>query len=122
MPVFTRSSFPAPQFWPVKGASTADYHPDSFWFYPWGKSVVHKGVDIFQEKGTDVEAATYGMVVYQGTFSRGGNVVLVLGPKWRGPVLQVAGVTCSRFEVLMFEASVEMSSREKHICHNWTLP
>lgn len=74
---------PHPTHMPVKGASAADYHPDSFWFYPWGKSVVHKGVDIFQKKGTDVEAATYGLVVFQGVFSRGGNVVLILGPKWR---------------------------------------
>ncbi len=74
---------PHPTHMPVAGATAADYHPDSFWYHPWGKSVVHKGVDIFQTKGSNVEAATYGLVVFQGRFSQGGNVVLVLGPKWR---------------------------------------
>ena len=74
---------PHPKHMPVKGASNADYHSESFWYYPWGKSVTHKGVDIFSKTGTEVQAATYGIVVYSGTISMGGNVVLVLGPKWR---------------------------------------
>jgi peptidoglycan LD-endopeptidase LytH len=68
---------------PVAGADDGDYHPESFWFYPWGTSVVHKGVDIFAAQGTDVVAATDGVVVHTGKFAKGGNVVLVLGPKWR---------------------------------------
>lgn len=74
---------PHPKHMPVKGAGKADYHPESFWYYPWGKSVTHKGVDIFSPTGTEVQAATYGLVVFSGNFSMGGNVVLVLGPKWR---------------------------------------
>lgn len=35
---------------PVEGAGTSDYHPDSFWYYPWGRSVTHKGVDIFAKE------------------------------------------------------------------------
>jgi len=35
---------------PVKGATESDYNANSFWFYPWGKSVTHKGVDIFAKK------------------------------------------------------------------------
>ena len=65
---------PHPKHMPVKGATAADYHPDSFWFYPWGKSVTHKGVDIFHKKGTEVQSATYGIVVYNGTIAMGGNV------------------------------------------------
>ena len=42
---------------PVDGASTSDYHPQSFWYYPWGTSVTHKGVDIFKKKGTPVRTA-----------------------------------------------------------------
>src|SRR3569833_4037881 len=51
--------------------------------YPWGKSVTHKGVDIFAKAGTPIHPSTPGLVVYTGEIERGGNVVLVLGPKWR---------------------------------------
>lgn len=68
---------------PVKGATSSDYHPESFWFYPWGKSVTHKGVDIFAKKGTEIKSATAGLVMYSGEISLGGKVVLILGPKWR---------------------------------------
>lgn len=68
---------------PVRGADKSSYNKKSFWFYPWGKSGTHKGVDIFALKGTVVESATTGLVVYAGKIKYGGNVVLVLGPKWR---------------------------------------
>jgi peptidoglycan LD-endopeptidase LytH len=68
---------------PVLGAGRKDYNPKSFWFYPWGKSVTHKGVDIFASEGTQVNAPVSGYVLYSGTIEMGGNVVLLLGPKWR---------------------------------------
>ena len=68
---------------PVSGAFQADYNPDSFWHYPWGKSVTHKGVDVFAKKGTDINSATSGIILFAGQISMGGNVVFVLGPKWR---------------------------------------
>jgi peptidoglycan LD-endopeptidase LytH len=68
---------------PVKGASLSSYQQNSFWFYPWGKSVTHKGVDIFAKAGTGIYASTYGLVVYSGRNRIGGNVVMILGPKWR---------------------------------------
>jgi len=68
---------------PVVGAASGSYNAQSFWAYPWGKSVTHKGVDIFAPKGTQVHAATSGIVLYAGTIKLGGNVVFVLGPKWR---------------------------------------
>lgn len=68
---------------PVKGATKADYNSASFWYYPWGKSGTHKGVDVFAKLGTDVVASTSGFVMYSGSNKMGGNVVLVLGPKWR---------------------------------------
>ena len=68
---------------PVTGASRSDWNKDTFWYEPWGASGVHKGIDIFAAKGTDVIAATGGVVLYSGAIKRGGNVVLVLGPKWR---------------------------------------
>lgn len=68
---------------PVKGSNERDYNKSSFWYYPWGKSGTHKGVDIFAPGGTEVRSSTGGLVVFQGQIARGGNVVLVLGPKWR---------------------------------------
>lgn len=68
---------------PVQGATKSDYNSKSFWFYPWGKSVTHKGVDIFAKKGTRINSASWGIVIYSGNISMGGNFVLVLGPKWR---------------------------------------
>lgn len=68
---------------PVQGATTADWNHKTFWYKPWGKSGVHKGIDIFAAEGTPVIAATSGLVIYSGTVSLGGNVVAVLGPQWR---------------------------------------
>jgi murein DD-endopeptidase MepM/ murein hydrolase activator NlpD len=68
---------------PVQGATKADYNPESFWYYPWGKSVTHKGVDIFASEGTMLKSATWGVVLFSGSISVGGNVVLILGPKLR---------------------------------------
>jgi len=68
---------------PVHGADLRSYDARSFWYHPWGKSVTHKGVDIFAKAGTPVNSATDGLVVFTGAWGRGGQVVLVLGPKWR---------------------------------------
>ncbi len=68
---------------PVRGASEADWNQKSFWFEPWGQSGVHKGIDIFAKHGTPVVSAVPGIVIYQGELGIGGNVVAVLGPKWR---------------------------------------
>ena len=68
---------------PVVGATRADYNQKSFWYYPWGKSGTHKGVDIFAKEGTPVQAAVSGIVLFSGEIEMGGNVVLMLGPKWR---------------------------------------
>ena len=68
---------------PVDGATSDDYNNQSFWYYPWGKSGTHKGVDIFAKEGTKVRSATFGLVIFCGQINMGGNVVLVLGPKWK---------------------------------------
>lgn len=68
---------------PVEGATKSSYHPQSFWYYPWGKSGTHKGVDIFAAEGTNIRSAVDGIVVYTGQLGMGGNVIVVLGPKWR---------------------------------------
>ncbi len=68
---------------PVEGAKKGDWNNKSFWHHTWGKSVVHKGVDVFAPVGSPVVAATSGIVVYLGEVKYGGKVVLVLGAKWR---------------------------------------
>ena len=68
---------------PVENATHKDWNAHSFWHNPWGKSGVHKGIDIFAAKGARVISSSYGLVIYTGNINMGGNVVAVLGPKWR---------------------------------------
>ena len=68
---------------PVESATIKSYDQNSFWAYPWGKSVYHKGVDIFAKQGTPVLSSTRGFVAFTGQFSLGGNVVLVIAPGWK---------------------------------------
>lgn len=68
---------------PVKGATARDWHANSFWFEPWGTSGVHKGIDIFARKGTELMSTTDGLVLYTGHLAKGGNAVLVLAPGWK---------------------------------------
>jgi len=74
---------PEPFIVPVQGAKRGSYDQRSFWYYPWGKCVTHKGVDVFAERGTPVLSAVPGIVVFKGHVNMGGNVAWVLGPKWR---------------------------------------
>lgn len=66
---------------PVEGAQPYDWNPAAFWHVT-GKNA-QKGINIFANQGTPVEAATSGWVVYRGTDSKGNHSVLVLGAKWR---------------------------------------
>jgi peptidoglycan LD-endopeptidase LytH len=68
---------------PVTGAAKNSYNQNSFWFYPWDISGTHKGVDIFARQGTSVAASVSGLVINTGTITKGGNIILILGPKWR---------------------------------------
>ena len=68
---------------PVKAARASDWNKNTFWYEPWGKSITHKGIDIFAKQGTPVLAASSGIVIFNGELGIGGKVVAVLGPKWR---------------------------------------
>jgi len=74
---------PEPRVIPVDSATEKDWNRNTFWFYPWGSSIVHKGIDIFGKKGTPVIASTHMLIIYSGNIKKGGNVILGLGPKWR---------------------------------------
>ena len=50
---------------PVQGASARDWNPRTFWFEPWGRSGVHKGIDIFAKQGTPALSASYGVVLFR---------------------------------------------------------
>jgi murein DD-endopeptidase MepM/ murein hydrolase activator NlpD len=68
---------------PVKGANRSSYSQKSFWAYPWGESGHHKGVDIFAKRGTSVVSSTHGVVIFTGVLKRGGNAILIIGPKMK---------------------------------------
>jgi murein DD-endopeptidase MepM/ murein hydrolase activator NlpD len=67
---------------PVEGATKDNWDYRSYWYYPWGKSITHKGIDIFAPKQTNVIAPTYGIIVKVGNSTNGGNFVYLLGPDW----------------------------------------
>lgn len=87
---------------PVKDASPADWNHQTFWYEPWGASGVHKGIDIFGKKHTPVVSATDGLVVFTGQLKNGGNVVAMLGPKWR--IHYVAHLESSNVKIGQFLA------------------
>ncbi len=68
---------------PVEQNGERYWDNSTFWFYPWGESIVHKGVDIFSPKGTNVLAATSGIVLSTIKTGNGGNTIEILGSKWR---------------------------------------
>lgn len=74
---------PAPQVIPVAEATRYDWNHKTFWNPRWGKSWTHKGIDIFASLNKPVLSSTYGIVIWTTKRKLGGNVVLVLGPKWQ---------------------------------------
>ncbi len=72
---------PESRIMPVDGGNANSYNKKSFWFYPWGISGTHKGVDIFAQKGTSIFASTNGLILYAGEIELGGNAVFLIGRK-----------------------------------------
>lgn len=68
---------------PITKNNITKIDPESFWYYPWGESGVHKGIDIFCEKGTDILSPVSGFVIKKGHGSVAGNYIYIIGPKWR---------------------------------------
>lgn len=74
---------PEKQVIPVQDATKYDWNKNTFWNDRWGKSGVHKGIDIFSSFNKSVTASSPGIVLYKDNLLLGGNVVAILGPKWR---------------------------------------
>ncbi|MFW5427317.1 MAG: M23 family metallopeptidase [Methylophagaceae bacterium] len=68
---------------PVESATSKDWNEQSFWYEPWGVSGVHKGIDIFADKGKALVSSSPAIILYTGELARGGKVILSIGPKWR---------------------------------------
>ena len=68
---------------PVSGADETSYNENSYWHPNWGRSINHKGVDIFARSGTEITPATPGLVLFAQHMPVGGNAVVILGAKWR---------------------------------------
>jgi murein DD-endopeptidase MepM/ murein hydrolase activator NlpD len=68
---------------PIENASEDSWNHATFWHEPWGNSGTHKGIDIFAPASTSVISPTKGLVIWSGKLRDGGNVVYLLGPKWK---------------------------------------
>jgi murein DD-endopeptidase MepM/ murein hydrolase activator NlpD len=68
---------------PVESATSKDWNEQSYWYEPWGVSGVHKGIDIFADKGKALISSSPAIILYTGELARGGKVILSIGPKWR---------------------------------------
>jgi peptidoglycan LD-endopeptidase LytH len=68
---------------PIEKCAITKIDPESFWYFPWGESGIHKGIDIFCDSGTIIKAPVSGFVVENGYGKISGNYIYILGPKWR---------------------------------------
>ncbi|RYY97322.1 MAG: M23 family metallopeptidase [Chitinophagaceae bacterium] len=68
---------------PVAYAGIQKIDRESFWYYPWGDTGVHKGIDLFCDRGTGVRAPAAGIVIRKGYGSVSGHYLYVLGAQWR---------------------------------------
>lgn len=68
---------------PVLYATSDDWDHQTFWYYPWGKSIVHKGIDIFSSEKTPVIAPDDGILMWTAEVPTGGKVSYLLSSKWR---------------------------------------
>ncbi len=63
---------------PVENATSINWDQSSYWAYPWGESIVHKGIDIFGDLNSKVISPVNGIVVKAGYSNNGGNYIYVL--------------------------------------------
>lgn len=79
--------FMLPEHYRMPYGTTDDYNHQSFWWHPWTRGQQgspHCGVDIFGKEGAEVHPAVGGVVIYSGWYGDvSGNMIVVLGPKWK---------------------------------------
>lgn len=63
---------------PVENATSIMWDKSSYWAYPWGESIVHRGIDIFGELNTKIISPVNGVVVKTGYSNNGGNYIYLL--------------------------------------------
>ncbi len=68
---------------PIAKNSITKIDPESFWYFPWGDQGVHKGIDIFSKKNTNVVSPIAGFIYKTGNGTISGKYIYILGPKWR---------------------------------------
>jgi peptidoglycan LD-endopeptidase LytH len=68
---------------PIEKNKITKIDENSFWYYPWGESGVHKGIDIFCNKGTLILSPVNGYVYNGGYGNVAGKYVYIIGAKWR---------------------------------------
>jgi peptidoglycan LD-endopeptidase LytH len=68
---------------PIEKKNFIKVDPESFWYFPWGESGVHKGIDIFCKEDAVVLAPVFGLIIETGNGNISGNYIYVLGPKFR---------------------------------------
>ena len=65
---------------PVEEATSKDWNEQSFWYEPWCASGVHKGIDIFADKGKALVSSSPAIILFTGELARGGKVILSIYP------------------------------------------
>ena len=63
---------------PVENAKQLSWDKASYWHYPWGESIVHKGIDIFGDLNTNIISPVNGIVIKSGYSKNGGNYIYIL--------------------------------------------
>lgn len=63
---------------PVENATEANWDKDSYWYYPWRESVVHRGIDIFGDLNTKIISPVSGIVIESSYSKNGGNYIYIL--------------------------------------------
>lgn len=74
---------PNPVSSPVSQKDITKIDPESFWYYPWGESGAHKGIDIFCDSGTAILSPVPGFILKKSYGTIAGNYIYILGPGWR---------------------------------------
>ena len=75
--------WPSSEKYPINKSTYSYWNIRSYWYYPWGKSITHKGIDIYAERNTKAHAPVSGLVIETGYSSNGGNYIYILGPGWK---------------------------------------